>query len=117
MKLHRLRLLTAAAIFLAVSAPAATLTVTSAADAGGTCPGANCTLRQAIATAGASDTINFASGLTTITLTSGELAITRNLIIAGPGANLLTVQRDAAAPPLFTSSMSAPSPPPFPVSR
>ncbi len=58
MKPHSLRLLTAAAILSAVSAPAATLTVTSAADAGGTCPGANCTLRQAIATAGAGDTIN-----------------------------------------------------------
>src|SRR5258706_13901806 len=34
---------------------AGTITVTSNADAGGTCPGATCTLRQAIATAGSGD--------------------------------------------------------------
>ena len=50
-------------------AQAATLTVNSAADAGGTCPGATCTLRQAIAAAASGDTINFVAGLTTITLT------------------------------------------------
>ena len=75
---------------------AATLTVTSSADAGGTCPGATCTLRQAIATAAAGDTINFAAGLTTVNLTSAELLINKNLTINGPGANLLSVQRSAA---------------------
>src|SRR5437762_13958179 len=78
-------------------AQAATLTVNSAADAGGTCPGASCTLRQAIATAASGDTINFAAGLTTITLTSAELLINKNLTITGPGANLLSVQRSAAS--------------------
>ena len=39
--------------------PTATITVRSSADAGGTCPGATCTLRQAIATAASGDTINF----------------------------------------------------------
>src|SRR5438067_100316 len=77
-------------------AQAATLTVNSAADAGGTCPGATCTLRQAIAAAASGDTIKFAAGLTTITLTSDELLINKNLTIAGPGANLLSVQRSVA---------------------
>ena len=82
---------------------AATLTVTSPADAGGTCPGANCTLRQAIATAAPNDTINFSlPANSTIALTSAELLINKNLTISGPGANLLTVQRSTAfATPLF----------------
>lgn len=79
-----------------VAKAATTITVTSGADAGGTCPGATCTLRQAIATAAFGDTINFAAGLTTITLTSGELLINKRLFINGPGANLLTVRRSAA---------------------
>src|SRR5437016_4922306 len=69
------------------------ITVTSDADAGGTCPGATCTLRQAIATASPGDTINFAPGLTTVNLTTAELFIDKNLTINGPGANLLTIQR------------------------
>jgi hypothetical protein len=81
----------------AVPAQAATITVKSSADAGGTCPGATCTLRQAIATAASGDTINFAAGITTITLTSGQLFTNnKNLTISGPGANLLSVQRSAA---------------------
>jgi hypothetical protein len=70
----------------------------SAADAGGSCPGADCTLHQAIATAASGDTINFAPAITTINLTSGELLITTNaLTINGPGANLLSVKRSAAS--------------------
>src|ERR1700686_761357 len=84
------------ALLLAVSAEAASLTVNSGADSGGTCPGTTCTRRQAIATAAPGDTINFAAGVTTITLTSGELLINKNLTINGPGANLLTVQRSTA---------------------
>jgi hypothetical protein len=80
-----------------VSARAASLTVMSSADAGGTCPGATCTLRQAIATANSGDTINFGAGFSTITLTSAELLITKNLMISGPGANALSVRRSAAA--------------------
>jgi hypothetical protein len=82
---------------LAAATQAATLTVNSAADAGGTCPGATCTLRQAILDAVSDDTINFAAGITTINLTSDELLIDKNLTISGPGANLLTVQRSSAA--------------------
>lgn len=81
---------------LVYSADAA-ITVSSNADAGGTCPGATCTLRQAIAAATPGETITFASGLTTITLTSAELLINKNLTISGPGANLLRVQRDLSA--------------------
>jgi CSLREA domain-containing protein len=74
------------------AAHATTFTVNSAADAGGTCPGATCTLRQAIATASPGDTINFAAGIATINLTSTDsLTIEKNLTINGPGANLLTV--------------------------
>jgi hypothetical protein len=69
----------------------------SNADAGGTCPGSTCTLRQAIATAITGDTIDFAGGVGTINLTSGELLVDKNLTINGPGANALTVQRSAAA--------------------
>src|SRR3977135_3460568 len=82
---------------MAAAAQGATITVNSAADAGGTCPGATCTLRQAIATAVSGDTINFSAGLPTITLTSTELLISKNLTITGPGANLLTVRRSDAA--------------------
>jgi len=54
-----------------------TLTVTSGADGG------TGTLRQAILNASVGDTINFAAGITTINLTSGELLIDRNLTING----------------------------------
>ena len=81
--------LISALLLSAVAAHAATLTVTSAADSG---PG---TLRQAILNASTGDTINFAVGITTITLTSGELLINKNLTINGPGANVLTVQRSS----------------------
>jgi CSLREA domain-containing protein len=85
-------------LFLAVSVKAANQTVTSTADAGGSCPGANCTLRQAIATAGGGDTINFSlPANSVISLTSAELLIIKGLTITGPGANLLTVQRSATA--------------------
>lgn len=84
-------------VSLAAFAQAATITVNSAGDAGGSCPGATCTLRQAIATAASGDTINFAAGLPTTNLTSAELLINKSLTIAGPGANLLTVRRSDAA--------------------
>ncbi|MFN2638209.1 MAG: choice-of-anchor Q domain-containing protein, partial [Gemmatimonadaceae bacterium] len=86
-------------LLVASGAPllANTLTVKSTADAGGTCPGADCTLRQAIASAASGDTIIFSlPANSAITLTSAELTISKNLTINGPGANLLTVQRSAA---------------------
>jgi CSLREA domain-containing protein len=78
---------------------AATVTVTSTADGGGTCPGSDCTLREAIlvATSG-DDTINFSlPANSVISLTNGELFIESSLTIDGPGANFLTVQRSTAA--------------------
>jgi hypothetical protein len=85
-------------LFTSGSVEAATLTVMSNADFGGSCPGVDCSLRQAIATAGAGDTITFSlPANSAVTLTSGELLISKNLTINGPGANLLTVQRSTAA--------------------
>src|SRR5438067_1057589 len=76
----------------AVSAHADTITVTNTNDSG---PGS---LRQALADAHDSDTINFAvTGA--ISLTSVELVINRNITISGPGANLLAVSRAANAAP------------------
>ena len=64
-------------------------------------------LRQAILNASSGDTINFAPGVTTVNLTSGEeLVIDKNLTITGPGANRLTVQRSAYAARIFNISSS-----------
>src|SRR5262249_30637854 len=67
-----------------------TLTVTNYLDTGVAGDGS---LRGEIALAQSGDTINFAPSLAgqTITLTSGELAITKSLDIEGPGANRLTI--------------------------
>src|SRR5262249_55809036 len=56
-------------------------------------------LRAAIADASSGDTIRFAPSLNgqTITLTSGELAISKNLDIEGPGASLLAVSGNDAS--------------------
>src|SRR5262250_1653101 len=73
-------------LFYAVALPvhAATITVTNTNDSG---PGS---LRQALANANNGDTINFAvTG--TISLFNGELLIGKNVTIAGPGANQLTI--------------------------
>lgn len=88
----------AAVLLLAISAKAGTLTVQSIADSGGTCPGATCTLRQAISIAVAGDLINFALPANSkISLTSGQFVVNKRLTIVGPGANLLTVERAAGA--------------------
>jgi hypothetical protein len=71
-----------------------TLTVTSAAD-----DGSAGTLRAEIAAAVSGDTINFDPSLVgqTITLTSGELAITKSLDIEGLGANQLAISGNGAS--------------------
>ena len=70
-----------------------TLTVLNNLDSG------SGSLRDAIKKAKDSDTIVFASSLNgqTITLTSGELAITQNLDIEGPGASLLAISGNNAS--------------------
>jgi hypothetical protein len=70
------------------------LTVTSAAD-----DGTAGTLRAEIAAAKSGDTINFDPSLAgqTITLTSGELAITKSLDIEGLGPDRLTISGNNAS--------------------
>jgi hypothetical protein len=70
--------------------PADVITVTSTNDGG---PGS---LRQALADAHDNDTINFAV-TSAISLTSGELLITRSVTISGPGANVLAIMREPNA--------------------
>jgi hypothetical protein len=65
--------------------------VTSSADSG---PG---TLRNAISTAISGETIEFAHSIHSITLTSGELAISKRLDIEGPGASKLTISGNDAS--------------------
>ena len=66
--------------------------VTTTTDSG---PGS---LRAAIASATEGETITF-SVTGAVTLTSGQLSINRGIHIVGPGAEVLAVQRDAAARP------------------
>jgi hypothetical protein len=55
-------------------------------------------LRDAIATTPAGGTVDFQPGLSgTITLTTGELAISEDLTISGPGASVLTVSGNHAS--------------------
>jgi predicted outer membrane repeat protein len=83
----------------AMVATAATIQVTNNNDAG---PGS---LRQAIIDAAAGDEITFAATVTgTITLTSGQLFINKNLAITGPGADILTISGNNATRVLFSSS-------------
>src|SRR6516162_1585480 len=67
-------------------------TVTNLDNAG---PGS---LRQAILDTPAGGTVDFQPGLTgIITLTTGELALSKNLTITGPGANVITVSGNHAS--------------------
>src|SRR5262249_47991592 len=67
-------------------------TVTTLNDAG---PGS---LRDAIVITPSGGTVDFQAGLTgTILLSTGELAITKDLTIAGPGADVLTVSGNHAS--------------------
>src|ERR1035438_2572158 len=85
--------LTVACLLLAGSALANTVTVKNLNDSG------TDSLREAIAATGNGGTINFLAGLTgTISLTSGELGIGRNVTITGPGATSLSVSGWADGP-------------------
>ena len=77
-------------LLFAGGARAATITVTRGDDRNATCdPGVDCSLREAVALANSQagdDTILFnVSVPATITLTNGEIAVTSNVIIKGPG--------------------------------
>jgi hypothetical protein len=90
--------LTALLLLAGINVSFGAITVNSGADAGGTClAGDTCTLRQAIFIAASGDTIDFDPSISTITLTSDELLINKNVTIAGPGPNALTVQRSTAS--------------------
>src|SRR5947207_14876151 len=69
---------------IAMSAHAATITVTNTNDSGAG------SLRQALRDANDDDTITFAVN-GTITLTSGGLPINKNITISGPGADQLSI--------------------------
>ncbi len=77
--------------------PPASITVVNTNDSGAG------SLRQAIADAVSGDTICFSlSGCPcTITLTSGELVINKNLTITGPGTNQLTISGNNASRVFF----------------
>jgi hypothetical protein len=77
-----------------------TLTVLNNLDSG---PGS---LRATIAAASSGDTINFAKSVHNITLTSGELEISTNLHINGPGEDKLTINGNNAGR-IFAISASA----------
>lgn len=95
-KARRIILTFAFAVIVLLIAPgaarAATLSVTNTNDGGAG------SLRQAIADAAPGDTITFAPDVRgTITLTSGQLQISKSLTISGPGANVLSVSGNNAS--------------------
>ncbi|MEY2440082.1 MAG: hypothetical protein QOI34_1467, partial [Verrucomicrobiota bacterium] len=72
--------------FATVTAPAAVITVTNTGDSG------SGTLRAALSSANNGDLINFSlPDPATIMLTTGELLITNNIRISGPGAAKLII--------------------------
>jgi len=81
--------------------------VNSLADDGdGTCTDTKCTLRDAITFASGGATITF--GVTgTITLAQGQLIITKNLTIAGPGADRLAVDGNHKSREFFIADVPA----------
>src|SRR4051812_50087806 len=109
------RLLAALAAAFALSAvpagAAQTWTVTGTGDGGGaTCPPAGpCTLRQAINSAAAGDTVSVPASATPYTVTSA-LGATKNLTIAGAGARATT--NSGGGPP--QGLHPGPNPPPAP---
>lgn len=80
------------ALFAVASAQAATLTVTNANDSG---PGS---LRATLASALSGDIIQFSAAIhgQTITLTSGHLPVSINVILEGPGPGLISISGNNA---------------------
>lgn len=82
-----------------ISCSAATLIVTTAADTvDGACD-TDCSLREAVVASNPGDSIAFSpffNSPQTITLTLGQIPITSNLTIAGPGSGLLSVSGNNA---------------------
>lgn len=91
--LNRICIVWAVTLVLIMSqAQAATITVINKNDSG------TGSLRQAIASAGAGDTVTFQPSLTgTIVLTSGELLINKTLTISGPGSARLMISGNSAS--------------------
>ena len=84
----------------------------------------NCTLRDAIAATSAGGTITFdatvfppAGPAKTITLTQGQLTITLNVTITGPGSNRLTVDGNTLDRVLLIDGRPPAASPPPPASR
>src|SRR6476620_9174315 len=86
---------------------AATFTVTNLNDNGAG------SLRAAITSANGAagaDIVNFQAGLTgTITLTTGEIAITDDVTITGPGAASMTITKSGAAGRLLDINVGTPT--------
>ena len=88
------------ALGLARGAWADTLSVNTTADsidAAGSCGSGVCSLRDAIAQAGAGDTVDATGVAGTITLLNGELTIGQDLTITGPGEAVLAVSGNNAS--------------------
>lgn len=93
-------------LFANGGAHANTLVVNSLADGAAATCGATCRLRDALNSAIANDTIVFDPALTAgatpnspavITMSAGEFVVNKNLIITGPGADLLVLDANAAS--------------------
>jgi hypothetical protein len=81
------------------SVQAATVTVTNTNDSGAG------SLRQALVDASDGDTIDFSiTTPATITLSSGELLVNKSITVAGPGADLLSVNGNGASRLFFIGS-------------
>ena len=84
-------------------AGAATLTVTNSSDSGAG------SLRDAVITAAAGDTIVFGSVTGTITLTTGEIVLNKDLTISGPGAGTLALSGNNASRIFNVDGTTAPA--------
>jgi hypothetical protein len=106
----RLRALLVAAgiatLVVATPARAATIDVTTTSDGTGACPAnlrQQCTLRQAVAVAGAGDTIRLPAGMYTLTQSAGgQINLNTNVAIVGASAATTTVQGDGKSFRVFS---------------